>query len=122
MFEKEIPNNDFLLAKLKHIDWRIRLLAFLEGFQCISEEEISSSHCCELGIWLDKEGIKKYQSLSEIHQLAELHSQLHNFSKKILLQKSESLFCEEYEQIRELSQKIIKLLENLDAKAQELIT
>lgn len=114
-----IPNHDFLLAKLKHIDWRIRFFAFLDGKNTLSQEEITSPHCCELGSWLDKEGLQKYQDWSEISRLSYLHTQLHSISCEIILQKNRGENIETtYDTLKQISCQIIELLETLEKKLQ----
>jgi hypothetical protein len=123
MFEKTLPNYDFLFAKLKHIDWRIRFCAFLEGKECITQDEIASPHCCELGQWIDAEGLKKYPNLQEIRELEQLHSQLHDISQKLLLQNSQNskvFLSYDYEKLQNISNQIITLLEDLEQKINQI--
>lgn len=121
MLQEPIPNFDFLLAKLKHIDWRIRLLAFLEGEKVISQEEIVSPHCCELGCWLDNEGLAKYKHWQEIQELERLHNHLHTIGEQLIRHQKEGLLCveKEYEKLQEISTKIIEILENLEQKTKK---
>lgn len=117
MFQEKIPNHDFLLAKLKHIDWRIRFFAFLDGENTLSQDEITSPHCCELGSWLDKEGFVKYKHWQEIEILDQLHTQLHLISRDVMLKKSVGYDIEkEYDTLKDTSSKMILILETLERK------
>lgn len=118
----EKPNFDFLLAKLKHVDWRIKLLAFLEGEPTLTPDEIVSPHCCELGRWLDKEGLLKYRNCPKIQELNTIHTQLHHVSQYILSHYQNGLTSveAEYETLQQLSQKLIEILEILEKEKPKL--
>lgn len=117
MFQEKIPNYDFLLAKLKHIDWRIKFFAFLDEKNVLEEKEITSPHCCELGSWLDKEGLIKYKNCEEIKILEQLHNTLHRVSTKIIYKKNINNNIEqEYETLKEVSAQILQILENFENK------
>jgi len=114
-----VPNFDFVLAKLKHVDWRIRLLAFLEGEQSLSEEEAFSPYCCELGNWIYAEGLKKYAHFQEIQALERLHQELHQVAQQAVSLKNEDKLPqaqEKYELMKSISQQLLEVMDKLDAQ------
>ncbi|MDX1902767.1 MAG: CZB domain-containing protein [Thermonemataceae bacterium] len=115
----DVPNFDFVLAKLKHVDWRIRLLAFLEGEETLSEEEAFSPYCCELGNWIYAEGLKKYTSLQEMQDLEKLHQELHKLAHEVVSLKNNNKqpeAQEKYELMKSTSELLLEVMDSLDIK------
>ncbi len=78
-----ITSFDFTQARFKHLNWKFRLRAFLDGKETITKEQAVSHHDCDLGKWLYSTGIEKYKQYSEMHELEKIHELLHLQIKKI---------------------------------------
>jgi methyl-accepting chemotaxis protein len=107
---------DFLKAKSAHLNWRVRILSFLNGEGTLTKEQVISHEHCDLGKWIYSEGLQKYGNLSEMTELEKTHKHLHNSMAKILDLKENNLLKEardEYENMREVSEILIKMLDIL---------
>lgn len=115
-------NIDFLTAKANHINWRIRLLNYLEGKEeSLSHEEVLSHTDCRLGKWIYAQGIGKYGQLKDMQQLEEIHKQLHEAIAKVVVLKGQGKYAEaeaEYEKMKQLSEKLIQTLKALDKQVE----
>ncbi len=110
-------NLDFLLTKQKHALWKIQLKAFLLDLQEFSVEEAIDHRRCELGKWLYNFGLKTYANIDAVHQLEQVHQQLHTIVKDIIqakglknLKKTTSLFDE----LKMVSDRIESLLDEVE--------
>jgi methyl-accepting chemotaxis protein len=116
-----MSNIEFLTAKANHINWRIRLLNYLEGKESLSHEEVLSHTDCRLGKWIYAQGMEKYGQLKDMQQLEEIHKQLHEATAKVVLLKEQGKHAEagaEYEKMKQLSEKLIQTLEALDKQVE----
>jgi len=108
---------NFMNQLTEHIVWNVRLRCFLDGGECISENQAVSSEQCILGQWLAKEGLVKYGYINEIKALDAVHVQMHKQVKKIIIFKNSGddnraeagLII-----LQKISEKIIKFLTELD--------
>ena len=108
---------DFMKQLTEHIVWNIRLRCFLDGGECINEEQAVSCEKCTLGKWLRDEGLKKYSHISAINDLEGVHCQMHKQVKKIILAKNSGNISEAEAGLvilHKISDKVIELLTELD--------
>ncbi|MCF7908568.1 MAG: CZB domain-containing protein [Candidatus Omnitrophica bacterium] len=75
---------NFIQEIRDHVIWNIRLRCFLDGGECIQEEEAVSPHECSLGKWLYTEGIQKYGMISEMQELEKAHAKLHVIVRRVI--------------------------------------
>ncbi len=110
---------DFMHQLTEHIVWNVRLRCFLDGGECISEDQAVSSNQCSLGKWLSGEGLTKYRHILAITDLEVVHSQMHKQVRKIIVAKN-SGDAEQAEAgliiLKKISEKVIELLTELDSK------
>lgn len=75
---------DLDLAAFKHLEWKARLRAFLEGKGCGSADEFTSPRACELGRWFNEGGILTNRALSETRELLSVHEEIHRMARQAL--------------------------------------
>jgi len=112
-------NIDFMNQLTEHVVWNVRLRCFLDGGECISEEQAVSCDKCSLGKWLHKEGIKKYARLEQVKELEDTHCRMHYLVKQIIRDKNNNNNAAAESgllQLRETNKKIVQLLTELDGK------
>lgn len=110
-------NIDFILAKSKHLAWRFRLMNFLKGEESLTLEQVISHEHCDLGKWIYGEALQKYKNEPKIFELEEVHRLLHQHIRKTVELKNMRKDTEadaEYEKMKEASEKIMKLLDELE--------
>ncbi len=108
---------DFMNQLTEHIVWNIRLRCFLDGGECISEEQAVSCERCPLGQWLYEEGLSKYSHISAIKELEGVHCQMHKQVKQIIIAKNSGKISEAEAGLvilHKISDKVIELLTELD--------
>jgi chemotaxis protein histidine kinase CheA len=113
---------DFESARYKHLLWKVRLRAFLDGREALSEAQAVDHTQCDLGRWLYTNGLKEYEHLPAIHELEQAHAQLHLIIRQILelKQSGEKQAAEqEMTKVEPLSQRIIELISEVEQKAIE---
>ncbi|OFY84244.1 MAG: hypothetical protein A3F72_14580 [Bacteroidetes bacterium RIFCSPLOWO2_12_FULL_35_15] len=111
---------DFTAARFKHLNWKFRLRAFLDGKETITMEQAVSHRDCDLGKWLYETGIEKYKKYNEMHELEKIHESLHSLIKKIvdLKRKDENDQAEEeFKKVEGISKNIIGLLDIIEKKS-----
>ena len=62
---------NFMDQLTEHIIWNIRLRCFLDGGECISEEQAVFCEKCTLGKWLHEEGLKNTAIFPQLMSLKE---------------------------------------------------
>ncbi len=108
---------DFMKQLTEHIVWNIRLRCFLDGGECISEEEAVSCERCPLGQWLYAEGLSQYGHISAIRELEGVHCQMHKQVKQIIVAKNsgnQSVAEAGLLILHKISDRVIELLTALD--------
>ncbi|GAB4490857.1 MAG: hypothetical protein OHK0045_15920 [Raineya sp.] len=107
---------DFLKAKSVHLNWRVRILGFLNGEHTLTKEQVVSHEHCDLGKWIYSEGLKKYGHLSEMIELERTHKLLHTAMEQVVHLKENNQIKEArnaYENMREISENVIEMLDFL---------
>jgi len=110
---------DFTDIRLKHVTWRVKLDDFFEGKPGMTGEEATSHKACDVGKWLYSEGMKKYGTMPEMHELEKKHVELHASVKNIMTLKQSgniSAEKEEREKLDKILRKVIFLLVDIEQK------
>jgi len=113
---------DFESARYKHLLWKARLRAFLDGREALSEAQAVDHTQCDLGRWLYGTGLKEYEHVPAIHELERAHAELHSVIQQIVKLKhgGEKQAAEQaMAQVEPLSQRIIDLITEVEQKAIE---
>jgi hypothetical protein len=115
-------NFDFMGAKLKHMQWKLKLRDFLNGKEGLSAEQATNHRDCDLGKWLYGVGMVKYSQIPDIKRLESEHKELHRAVKRVIELKSsgqtakaESAFAS----IDEISQRLVGLLTQVDEEVRK---
>ena len=114
---------DFLLAKNKHVRWRLRLLSYLDGQESLSYQEVVSHRDCELGQWIYSVGIKRYAHLLSFQELEKEHEIFHQVVKAVVELKERNEIegaRKEYEKMKDLSERILALLDQCEAEIKNI--
>ena len=114
-------NLDFVTAKSKHLNWRIRLMSFLRGQESLTLEQVVSHEHCDLGKWIYAEGMEKYSNLPSMKELEDVHKTFHATIRNVLEYKNAGQIEQaekEYEVMKEISEIIVQLLTLLEQEYQ----
>lgn len=105
---------DFSQARFKHVNWKFRIRAFLDGKETLTQEQAISHRDCDLGKWYYAKGKEVYGFLKEMQDFEREHEKLHLLVREIVqerergdINKSELL----YQELLKCSDNIIRLLE-----------
>jgi PAS domain S-box-containing protein len=112
---------DFEQAKIRHLLFKTRLKSILYGAD-IDETSIISHLKCSLGKWIYDHALPEYGHISEVHQLEQLHIDIHESATKLIhLYKEGNI--EEARQglsnIEVIAEKILTLLTGIQKTLQE---
>ncbi|MFN3316862.1 MAG: CZB domain-containing protein [Raineya sp.] len=110
-------NLDFILAKSKHLAWRIRLSSFLRNEETLTLDQVVSHQHCDLGKWIYGEALEKYKDNPKIFELEQVHKELHIYIRNVVELKNggkEDEANAEYEKMVETSKIIMQLLDELE--------
>jgi methyl-accepting chemotaxis protein len=113
---------DFGEARSKHLVWKSRLRRFLDGQEALSKDQAVSHKHCDLGKWLNSEGLRRHGHLSEMQELDQAHRTLHGVIKRIVELKHAGQHEEaelEFEQVEPVSQQIISMLNAVEHHVKE---
>ncbi len=109
---------DFASIRTAHLKWRTRLRDFLDGKQALSTAQATSHRECELGKWLYGHAMQSYSDNPHMHQLEQLHEQLHNNVRRIIELKHAGKVHDAERALMELSDQshhVIDLLNQIEA-------
>jgi hypothetical protein len=111
---------DILSAWSKHLEWKTKLMSFVEG-GCVKlaiPESHAISHCeCGFGQWLYSSGLKKYAAFPAITELEKKHTELHSAVRRIfqLQQRNDDVGVkQECGKAQRISADLIASLEELE--------
>jgi methyl-accepting chemotaxis protein len=111
---------DLTSAKSAHLNWKIRLRAFLDGKATLTEEEAVSHHHCAFGKWYYSEGLKNFGHIQELRDVEEPHAELHQTIKDIVkaMKAGDKVGAERlYVTVEGISKRIVALLDIAERKA-----
>lgn len=118
MFKGDCMNSkfDFLSAKNKHLQWKIRLRSFLDGQESMTLEQATSHKDCDLGKWLYAEGLAAYSQYPDMAKLEKIHTELHKVIKDVVTYKHDGQPAKaevELAKVNTISSEIVGLLDKL---------
>ena len=111
---------DFSLAKTKHLSWKTRVRAYLDGESSLTEKEAVSHHDCDFGRWYYSEGLKEYGHISALRAIEDPHAALHSAIREVIRLKesgNEASAEATYAQIEQYSTKVVELLSEAETQA-----
>jgi methyl-accepting chemotaxis protein len=107
-------------AKSAHLNWKVRLRAFLDGKATLTEEEAVSHQQCNFGKWYYSEGLQKFGHIPELRDVEEPHAELHRTIKDIVkaMKAGDRAGAEQlYAKVDGISRRIVTLLDIAESKA-----
>ena len=113
---------DFAGAKQKHLAWKSKIRAFLDGKRTMPQGEALSHNECELGQWLFGVGLRKLGKNPLMIELDQKHQKLHALVKEILeLKRAGKVEVAEtqYAVLLQTSDRIVSLLDELDVSTRK---
>ena len=75
---------DFKTAKAKHLHFKSLLRSILYGISHIDETLVVSHKDCAVGRWIYDHAIKEYHHIPEIHELEDIHKQIHTKARGLV--------------------------------------
>ncbi len=108
---------DFSQARFKHLNWKFRIRAFLDGKETLTKEQAVSHRDCDLGKWYYSRGKAVYGYLPEMQEFEREHEKLHLLVRQIVDEKSKGNIKgseQLYEKLLQTSDNIIRLLETAE--------
>ena len=111
---------EFVLAKIKHQTWRLRLRSFLMGSNGVREAELTSPRECALGKWIYSDALPKYGTEPEMQQLELNHIRIHELAGKMVRLRKPGLSenplkdLPDFSEFQLLSDEIISSLSRLE--------
>jgi methyl-accepting chemotaxis protein len=111
---------DILSAWSKHLEWKTKLMSFMEGGcgkLAIPEAQAISHRECGLGKWLYSRGLTKYAAFAAVRELEKKHEELHSAVRRMFqLQQArdEAGLKRECSKAQRLSSELIASLEELE--------
>ena len=111
---------DFAGARSKHLLWKVRLQAFLDGREALTEAQAVDHTQCDLGRWIYRDGLKAYGQFSCMQDLEHAHTELHATIRQIVRLKNAGevqAAAQEMQRVEPLSQCIVGLLSEVEQKA-----
>ena len=108
---------DFVLARSKHLAWKLKVESFLHGDRSLTEAQAVSHRDCELGEWLYSTGLKKYEHISQMRDLELAHIELHAIVRRIVQMKragDEARARLELKKLGPASNTLIRLLKEVE--------
>lgn len=113
----EVEGVNFATIRFKHLKWKSRLRAHIEGTERISRDEAVSDHDCELGQWYFADGLDKFGHLDVMKKLADPHKRLHELVREIMDLTEQGNKQKAYDKLGELaplSDEIVELLHEVE--------
>ncbi|MCW5199329.1 CZB domain-containing protein [Desulfobulbus sp. F1] len=68
---------DLQAALIAHLNWKSKLSDFFYGLEELSIADVADHTGCEFGKWLYSKGLKSLAGFSELHELEQLHKEVH---------------------------------------------
>ena len=94
LFQEDDCDIDFVEAVETHLEWRAKLIAYIQGkeIDAPTSRVISHDDSCSLGIWLQGGGQNKFGDLPSFRRLALEHAQFHSVAGMIISRVREEDF------------------------------
>ncbi|ABK44772.1 hypothetical protein Mmc1_2271 [Magnetococcus marinus MC-1] len=107
---------DLSVARMLHLDYEFQLEKAIQTGKVsrVTSSKIHvSHHQCELGLWLDRFGLDRYQHFPEMASLYEHHKRFHSFADQAIrsIKKGDSADAGKvYSELKEESRELIYLM------------
>lgn len=99
-------------ALISHLQWKVKLKAFLDGRGHFDIDELSAENC-KFGKWLRSHEITKYASSTEIREIEKLHIKIHERAKRVYALRmlgEDSKAKQQFQKMEASSMKLASLL------------
>lgn len=113
----EVGGINFATIRFKHLQWKSRLRAYINGEGSIDAEEAVSDRECALGQWYFGSGLERFGHLEAMQKIEEPHRRMHQLVQEImaLADRGETAHArEKLEELGPLSQEIVNLLHEVE--------
>ncbi|MFO8042636.1 MAG: methyl-accepting chemotaxis protein [Alkalispirochaeta sp.] len=113
----EVAGINFATIRFKHLQWKSRLRAYIDGEGHIDADEAVSDHECALGQWYFGAGLDQFGDLEAMQKIEEPHRRMHHLVKEImgLADRGERVAArEKLEELGPLSHEIVQLLQQVE--------
>ncbi|HKK47750.1 MAG TPA: methyl-accepting chemotaxis protein [Alkalispirochaeta sp.] len=113
----EVGGINFATIRFKHLQWKSRLRAYINGEGSIDAEEAVSDRECALGQWYFGSGLERFGHLEAMQRIEEPHRRMHQLVQEImaLADRGETARAQEkLEELGPLSQDIVNLLHEVE--------
>lgn len=71
-------NLEISVAKIAHLDWKIKLTDFVYGLNELSKDDIVNHFDCKFGKWFYTEGKQEFGHLSIMDEVEDVHKEVHD--------------------------------------------
>jgi methyl-accepting chemotaxis protein len=113
----EVAGINFATIRFKHLQWKSRLRAYINGEGHIDADEAVSDRECALGKWYFGAGLEQFGDLEAMQRIEEPHRRMHQLVREIMDladQGNTARAREKLEELGPLSQDIVDLLHQLE--------
>ena len=110
---------DFTVARKKHLEWKSRLRAYLNGHSTLTLDQATSHKDCALGQWYYGEGVRDFGAIKDFRIIEAPHARMHATVRRIIELKEAGHIAEaeeEFLKIGPLSHLIVEALSRLEMK------
>ena len=90
-----MSNLDVTMAKLAHLDWKLKLTDFMYGVVDLHESDLKNHHECDFGKWMDTKGLKEFEHLSIMSTIDHEHQGVHEEIRRLVLMPKDRRDSEE---------------------------
>lgn len=112
-------NLDISSAKLKHMNWKMRLRSFLAGKETLTMDQVCNHTECDLGKWIYSEQSHLYASTAVFRELEFAHKGLHGMIRAIVDMKLINPETDCNDMMKSFEKQSQRIMELLDALAEE---
>lgn len=106
-------------AIVDHQTWMTSIRSFVRGNSNLSDMQVASANDCNLGKWLNGDGLSEFGQYPEFTELKEAHRKLHGLGAEVVKNKNagDAAAAEKLiEDMQPLSKKIVAEIEELKTK------
>jgi methyl-accepting chemotaxis protein len=106
--------SDLEAAKLRHMAWKTRLRAYLDGHRELNMSEAVSDHDCAFGKWYFGVGRKSFSHVAEMGAIEQPHKELHDIIRRVIeaKQRGDMDAAEKhFTRVEPLSKQIVDLID-----------
>ena len=118
---------NFSLIKMQHARWNVKLSHLMTNnnysLNTRSDTIIFDHHNCDLGKWLQSEGLKTLGGLVAVQQLVRVHQQLHTLGRQIFEAKIAGNISQAEELLAELesvNHQLVNLINKVENEVKTL--